>query len=146
MSKVYWDSMLFMYALERNPLYFPIVQTVLREMHRRADTLCTSIFTLGEVLVGPRKLGSISGADRVKAYFAGGTLEVLPYTLASSEQFASIRAWTSVKPADAIHLATASLACVDVFLTNDIKLLSLKVPGIRSFANLDPQMLKQVFT
>ena len=145
MSRVYWDSMLFMYALERNPTYLSIMQTILNEMHRRADTLCTSVFTLGEVLVGPRRLGSISGTDRVKAYFASGALEVLPYTLETSEQFASIRAWTSAAPADAIHLATASLASVDVFLTNDKKLLPLKVPGIRLFAGLDPQTLRHAF-
>lgn len=145
MSRFYWDSMLFMYALERHPAYSPVVQTVLREMHRRGDTLCTSVFTLGEVLTGPRKLGSVSGSDRVRAYFASGALEVLPFTLETSEQFASIRAWTAVKSADAVHLATASLASVDVFLTNDKVLLSLKVPGIRLFAGLDPQMLKHIF-
>jgi predicted nucleic acid-binding protein len=138
--------MLFMYALERHPIYASIVKTVLSEMHRRGDTLCTSVFTLGEVLAGPRKLGSISGSDRVKAYFASGAIEVLPYTLETSEQFASIRAWTSVTPADAIHLATASLASVDAFLTNDKKLVSLRVPGIRSFSGLEPQALKHIFS
>lgn len=145
MSKVYWDAMIFVYALERNPTYSSIVQSILQSMHRRGDSLLTSVFTLGEVLVGPRTLGSISGSDRVKAYFASGAIEILPFTLEASEQFASIRAWTRVRSPDAVHLASASLAQVDVFLTNDRKLRNLTIPGIRQFVGLDPHILRSVF-
>ena len=54
MSRVYWDSMLFIYMLEGNPAFSPIVDGILREMDQRDDTLCTSIFCLGEVLTGRR--------------------------------------------------------------------------------------------
>jgi predicted nucleic acid-binding protein len=37
---------------------------------------------------------------------------------------------SNVSPADAIHLATASVAHVDVYLTNDSKLRKLVVDGI----------------
>lgn len=145
MSRVYWDSMLFMYAFERNPTYMPAVKSILDRMRRRADTLCTSVFTLGEVLVGPRKLGSISASDSIKAYFSSGAIEILPYVLETSEQFASIRAWTPVTAPDAIHLAAASLAQVDVFLTNDQKLLKLRIPGIAAFVSLAPDAIKAAF-
>ena len=42
MSRVYWDSMLFIYMLEGNPAFSPIVDGILREMDQRDDTLCTS--------------------------------------------------------------------------------------------------------
>lgn len=145
MKKVYWDAMIFVYALERNPVYSSIVKSILESMRRRGDSLFTSVFTLGEVLVGPRVLGSVSGSDRVKAWFASDAINILPFTLETSEQFASIRAWTRVRSPDAIHLASASLAQVDVFLTNDKKLHSLTIPGIRQFAGLDSQALKTIF-
>jgi len=144
MSLVYWDSMLFVYLLERNPTFFPLVKTMHEEMRRRGDTLCTSIFTVGEVLVVPRKLGSQSGADRILSFFATGTLRLLPYDLETANQFALVRAWTGASPPDAIHLASAAQVQVDLFLTNDRKLLPMRVPGIGRIAGLDPKVLRAV--
>jgi predicted nucleic acid-binding protein len=144
MSRVYWDSMVFIYLIEKNPTYFPIVKSVHEAMRRRGDTLCTSMFDVGEVLVGPRKLGSQSGVDRIRKYFAGGTLAILPFTFETAEQFALIRSWTGSSPSDAIHLAAAADAGVDVFLTNDTKLLSLRIPGIGTICDLDPAKLAHV--
>ncbi len=144
MSRIYWDSMVFIYAIEQNPEYFPIVKIVHEAMKRRGDTLCTSIFTVGEVLVGPRKLGSQSGADRIRNYFASDTVSILPFTLETAEQFALIRSWTGASPSDAVHLAAAAEAHVDVFLTNDTNLLRLRIPGIPLIAGLDPAVLKKI--
>ena len=144
MSRVYWDSMVFIYAIEKNPTYFPIVKAVHEAMKRRRDTLCTSIFTVGEVLVGARKAGSQSAVDRIKNYFAGDTAAILPFTLETAEQFALIRSWTRASPSDAIHLAAAVEAHVDVFLTNDAKLLPLRIPGIPLIACLDPVALSKI--
>lgn len=144
MSRIYWDSMVFIYAVERSPTYFPIVKMVQEAMHRRGDTLCTSIFTVGEVLVGPRKLGSQSAVDRIRNYFAGDTISILPFTFETAEQFALIRSWTGTSPSDAIHLAAAAEAHIDVFLTNDTELLRLRIPGIPLIANLDPALLKRL--
>lgn len=144
MSLIYWDSMIFIYVIEKNPTYFPVVKTVHEAMKRRGDTLCTSIFTVGEVLVGPRKSGSQSGVDRIRNYFAGETISILPFTFETAEQFALIRSWTGTSPSDAIHLAAAAEAHVDVFLTNDAFLLPVKIPGISMVANLDPVVLSRI--
>lgn len=144
MSLIYWDSMVFVYLLERNPTYFPLVKTIHEEMRRRGDTLCTSIFSVGEVLVAPRKLGSQSGADRILRFFAGGTLRLLPYDLETANQFALVRAWTGASPPDAIHLASAAQAQVDLFLTNDRKLHAMRIPGIAHIAGLDANLLNAI--
>lgn len=144
MSKVYWDSMLFIYLIEKHPKYFPVVKMVHEAMMRRGDILCTSIFTVGEVLVGPRKIGSQSGVDRIRNYFAGGTVSILPFTFETAEQFAIIRTWTGASPSDAIHLAAAAETQADVFLTNDKNLLSLQIPGIPLISNLDSAMLRRI--
>jgi uncharacterized protein len=137
MSRIYWDSMLFIYLLEANPSFGPKVRTILNKMISRGDTLCTSVFSLGEVLTGPRRRGSISGVDAVKRYFASGSTVVLPFTEETAERYSVIRAGARVSQADGIHLATASAANVDLFFTNDLQLRKLSVPGIMFFADLD---------
>jgi predicted nucleic acid-binding protein len=139
MSLVYWDSMLFIYLIERHTTFFYTAKTIHEAMKRRGDTLCTSIVTVGEVLVGPRRLGSQSAADRILGFFASGAVRVLPFDLETANQFSFVRAWTTASPADAIHLATASQAQVDLFFTNDRKLQSLQIPGISRIAPLEVQ-------
>ena len=52
MSLVYWDTMLFIYWLEAHPKHGSQVQRVHRQMSQRGDELCTSVFTMGEILTG----------------------------------------------------------------------------------------------
>lgn len=141
MSLVYWDSMLFVYMLEAHSIYGPVVGRLLNSMIRRGDTLCTSVFSAGEVLAGPRRRGSSSEVDMIKQFFAGGTVRVLAFTLETADRFASIRAANRVRPADAIHLATAAEAGVDVFFTNDTELRKNSIPGIKFFADLDGKLI-----
>ncbi len=82
MSRIYWDSMLFIYLIEGNPEFGPRVRAIHEEMVRRGDILCTSVFTLGEVLTGPRKVGAQTVVDRIRNYFLkSGRVELLPLTL-----------------------------------------------------------------
>jgi predicted nucleic acid-binding protein len=142
MSRVYWDSMMFIYMLEGNPTFGPLVLGILDDMDRRGDALCTSIFCLGEVLTGPRKLNSMAGINRVKRYFASDVVDVLPFTIETADRFSLIRATTAARPADAMNLATASAAGVDVFFTTDDKLLKLQlqIPGIQFITGLDARI------
>jgi predicted nucleic acid-binding protein len=105
-------------------------------MLRRGDGLCTSVFTLGEVLTGPRKRNDIQGIQGIKQFFAGNEIELLPFSLDAADRYSTIRAAAKVHQADAIHLATAAQAGVDLFVTNDKRLWTLTVPGIRFFADL----------
>jgi uncharacterized protein len=135
-SLIYWDSMLFVYQLEAHPLFGSSVNGLLDNMIRRGDTLCTSVFCAGEVLAGPRQVGSLSGVEAVKRFFSGGSVVLLPFTIETADRFASIRASTKVSPPYAIHLATAAEASVDLFVTNDRDLRKLSIPGIKFFADL----------
>ena len=137
LTRVYWDSMLFVYLLEGHPTFGPIAAGILKEMLERQHTLCTSVFSVGEVLTGPRKMGLTVAVDRVAHFFSSSELEVLPFDLRTADQFSKVRAQTGATPADAIHLATAALAGVDVFLTNDKQLQRMIVPGIKFIAALD---------
>ena len=137
MKRVYWDSMLFIYMLEANPIFAPKVERLYDAMLRRGETLCTSIFTVGEVLTGPRKRSDFNGVKGIRSFFGSPVVEVLPFTIEVAERYSSIRAETRVRQADAIHLASAAAYMVDLFVTNDDNLRALSIPGIRYLADLD---------
>ncbi|MGC9292531.1 MAG: type II toxin-antitoxin system VapC family toxin [Acidobacteriaceae bacterium] len=141
MSRIYWDTMLFVYWLEDNPQYAPRVQQIYERMEQRRDTLCTSAFTLGELLVGPYKAKRASEGEAIRRYFQTSRMELLPFDAQTAEKYAHIRAEHNVTSADAIHLATAAQAHADLFLTNDRQLRRLMVPGIHFIAGLDTNLL-----
>lgn len=141
MTRIYWDSILFIYLLEANPTFGPKVRKILHQTVTRGDTLSTSVFSLGEILTGPRRRGSISGVDAVKKYFVSGAIEILPFTEATADRYSLIRAANRVSQADGIHLAAAAEAGVDVFFTNDHDLRKLSIPGIKFFADLDGRVI-----
>jgi predicted nucleic acid-binding protein len=106
----------------------------------RGDILCTNIFTIGEVLTGPRKKNDEAGISGLKAFFDSQDVEILPFGFEAVDHYSLIRAKVRVSQADGIHLATAAAAGVDIFITNDGDLRKLKIPGIRFFADLDGKM------
>jgi predicted nucleic acid-binding protein len=141
MSRVYWDSMLFIYLIEGNPEFAPRVKAIHEEMVRRGDTLCTSVFTLGEVLTGPRKVGAQTIVDQVRRFFLkSGRVDLLPFTAETSDRYSVIRACTTAKSADAIHLACAAESGVELFVTHDKALQKLTIPGIHFITGLDTSL------
>jgi predicted nucleic acid-binding protein len=129
--------MLFVYWLEDHPRYAKRVRQVLHKMQERHDQVCTSSFALGEILVGPYKAGALETARKITEVIAPPFVEVIPYTAETADIYAQIRAKQGVSPADAIHLACAAQARIDLFLTNDSALLGKIVPGIQFIAGLD---------
>jgi predicted nucleic acid-binding protein len=141
MSRVYWDSMLFIYMIEGHPTYASRVKEIFEEMERRGDVLCTSVFTIGEVLTGPRKIGAQIVVDRTRQFFLDSNqVDILPFNISTSDRYSLIRATTTARSADAIHLASASESGVDLFITHDKKLQRLAIPGIHFITGLDTNL------
>ena len=141
MSRVYWDSMLFIYWLEDHPLYAKQVDAIHSRMKQRQDRLITGAFTLGEVLAGTYRKGRAELADQFRTLLRGVVAEIVPFTVDTAEHYARIRGALGTTPADAIHLASAAQAGTDLFLTNDRSLAGKIVPGIQFIAMLDTQIL-----
>jgi predicted nucleic acid-binding protein len=136
-SRVYWDSMLFIYWFEEHPQYAARTLEILDRMHHRKDELCTSVFTLGEVLVLAKRRGDHAAESTILEYLQPPLVEILPFTHRVADQYARLRADHRISPADAIHIACACEAGVDLFLTNDRALHRLTIPGIDFIAGLD---------
>jgi uncharacterized protein len=142
MSRIYWDTMLFIYWLEANPDFGKRVGTIWSRMQERNDQLITGTLALGEVLAGAYK----RGADReriqgVRAAFDGAVSEVIPFTADAADLFGQIKGSWNIPSADAIHLACAAQARTDLFLTNDTRLVGKVIPGIQFIAGLDSNIL-----
>jgi uncharacterized protein len=141
MSRVYWDSMLFIYWLEDHPQYAKQVDAIHSRMKQRQDRLITGAFTFGEVLAGTYRKGRAELADQFRTLLRSVVAEIVPFTIETADHYARIRGSLGATPADAIHLASAAQAGTDLFLTNDKSLVGKIVPGIQFIAMLDTQIL-----
>ena len=141
MSRVYWDTMLFIYWLEDHPQFAKRVDAIYHRMKERRDQLLTGAFTFGEVLAGVYRKGAAFRAEQVRRQLQRVLDEVVPFTLETADHYARIRGTLGLAPADAIHLASAAQAGTDLFLTNDKRLVGKFVPGIQFVASLDDNVL-----
>lgn len=139
MSRIYWDTMLFIYWLEDHPKFARRVEAVHSRMEQRKDRLITASFTVGEVLAGCYRQGRPELAEASRKWMHSIVSEILPFTNPTSDYYGRIRATPGVSSADAIHLASAAEAGTDLFLTNDKSLLGKIIPGIQFIASLDTQ-------
>lgn len=144
MSRIFWDSNLFIYLLEDCPEFSQAVVDLRQKMLKRGDQLLTSTLTLAEVLVKPSALGDL---DLCQLYedILGQAALLLPFDFKAARRYAAIRNNGSVKAPDAIQLACASEAGVDLFVTNDRRLQGKKVEGIQFIVALD-QVPRPLYT
>jgi uncharacterized protein len=138
-SRIYWDSMLFIYWLEDNAEFAKRVDAIRSRMQERNDRLITGAFTFGEVLAGLYRQNKTDAADQTKRALQSVVSEVVPFTVETADRYAQIRGSLGLPAADSIHLASAAYAGTDLFLTNDKKLVGKFVPGIQFIASIDAQ-------
>lgn len=140
-SLVFWDTNLFIYWMEDHPAFADRIGEIRRKMLVRKDRLSTSALTIGEILAGPLARGDEDLANRYKALLAPPQVEILPFDAGTAEHYARIRCDRTIPPADAIQLACAAAAGVDLFLTNDRRLHGKVIEGIQFISGLDASVL-----
>jgi predicted nucleic acid-binding protein len=133
--------MLFAYLFGNHPEFGAPVARTLRRMKERKDTLCTCVFTVGEVLAGPSKTGDWAEFAAVKSFFQSPGIRLLDFDFPAAVLFAELRGKLGVTSADAIHLACAAQAKVDLFLTHDKRLARKIVPGVHFMTDLKSEIL-----
>ena len=136
MSRIFFDTNVFIYMFEGLEPYRTRMLEIRRRMLERGDRIVTSAMTLGELLVKPTKLGQASLIEQYDRAVRS-TAEVISFDAQVAWRFASLRATHNLRSADAIQLACAAHAGVDLFLTNDQRLHSLNIPGIGFITPLD---------
>ena len=142
MSRVYWDTMLFIYWLEENPQFGKRVDAIWSRMQERNDQLITGALALGEVFASAYKRGANKERiQEVKAALENAVSAVIPFTAETADVYGRIKGSLKIPSADAIHLACAATAGTDLFLTNDKSLIGKVIPGIQFIAGLDTNII-----
>lgn len=136
MNRIFFDTNVFIYMFEGLEPQRCRMLEIRRRMLERGDQIVTSAMTLGEVLVKPTKLGQASLIEQYDRAIRS-TSEIVSFDAQVAWRFASLRATHTLRSADAIQLACAAHFGVDLFITNDLQLHKLDVPGIGFIAPLD---------
>jgi predicted nucleic acid-binding protein len=136
MSRVFWDTNLFIYFLEGNNQLSVDTRRLRTSMLKRGDQLLTSTLTLGEVLVKPLETGDRFLCTKYEDAITK-TASLLPFDAKAAWRYAEIRFDRSLRAPDAVQLACAASASVDLFVTNDRRLQGKQVKGIQFIVPLD---------
>ena len=136
MSRVFWDTNLFIYLFEGTGALAKRVKDLRQAMLERGDQLQTSTLTLGEVLVKPVERGDEELARKYEEAITT-TAVMLPLDVKAAKIYAALRSDRALRAPDAIQLACAAAARVDLFITNDARLHSKHVEGIQFIVSLD---------
>ena len=137
MSRIFWDSVLFIYLLEGHPMFSSRARQLLDRAYRRGDLLFTSYLAVGEVIAGAEKSPLPQKAVIMRQTLDEMGFSYLPFDNGAVATFSRLREGHKVKIADSIHLACAASAGIDLFLTGDKRLTKLDVPGIQFIADFN---------
>ena len=129
MSRIFWDTNLFIYLLEGTGEPFQWAQNILVRMSQRRDTLLTSALTLGELHVKPVSTHP-DATDRYERFFNSSGVQIVSFGREAARAYARIRQDRSIRPPDAIQLACAAAAETNLFVTNDARLSRKTVAGV----------------
>ncbi len=130
MSRVFWDTNLFIYLFEDYGSFSKAVAQLRSKMLARGDQLLTSTLTVGEILVKPAERGETELCTKYESAIRTAALTI-SFDLKAARIYAELRTERSLKAPDAIQLACAASATVDLFVTNDERLQNKNVQGIQ---------------
>jgi uncharacterized protein len=136
MSRIFWDTNLFIYLLEGNDELSLATKQLRKSMLARGDQLLTSALTLGEILVKPVDRGDAALCRKYEAVIGKAAL-LLPFDVKAAGKYAAIRCDRSLRAADVVQLACAASAGVDLFVANDARLQGKHISGIQFIVPLD---------
>lgn len=124
------DTALFIYLIEDEPRYLPVIEPLFKAADEGARELVTSALTLLEVLVVPYRAGDRALAERYEALLTRSRgIRIIGLSMEQLRAAAQLRAVTGAKTPDALQLVAAlSVGCA-TFLTNDRRIPS--IPGTR---------------
>jgi predicted nucleic acid-binding protein len=137
-NRIFWDSNIFVYLLEDYADDSERVASMRQRMLEHGDRLVTSALTVGEVTVKARQSGQLELCQRFEDAIVRSA-EIVVFDLEAARVYSKLRAdpGRNIRPADAMQLACAAVSEIDLFVTNDKKLLQLRVSGIRFITSVE---------
>jgi len=136
MSRIFWDTNLFIYLFEDYGALSLITKSLREKMLMRGDQLLTSTVTLGEILVKPTENLDFDRCAKYETAMKSAAI-ILPFDEDAARIYAALRSNRAFRAPDAIQLSCAAKAGVDLFVTNDAGLQGKQVNGIQFIVSLD---------
>ena len=140
MNRIFWDTNLFIHLIDDYGQLSERVVGLRKRMNERRDELCTLALTLAEILIKPLEANDEVLARRYEAALLQGAV-VIPFDVDAARLYAGIRNDRAIRPPDAIQLACAAQARVDLFITNDDRLSTKSIPRIHFVTSLQRAFL-----
>ena len=136
-QRVYIDTNLFIYFLDKNTEFFPIAVKFLEAIEQGKIFAFTGDIAVAEALVKPYQINNLSLISAFKSFFfADNFLSIISHDSETFDLSAQIRAKYKMKFADALHYATAIKSGCKFFITND--------KGIRSTEEIEVILIKDL--
>jgi predicted nucleic acid-binding protein len=124
------DSSIFVYYIEENPRYLPLLDPIFDAVVEGRLKAVTSALTLLETLVVPLRIGNEVLARQYERFLTNSEgLLLVKIDLGFLRAAAHVRASTRLKTPDAIQVTSALSAECPIFLTNDRRIPSMQ--GLR---------------
>jgi predicted nucleic acid-binding protein len=124
------DTQIFIYFIEEDHRYLPLIKPLFVALDRGDLAAVTSGLSLMEVLVVPYRSGNAALADRYESLLTHSRgLRFIDVDHRLLKAAAQLRATFKLKPPDAIQVAAALVGGCSSFLTNDRRIRA--VPGLK---------------
>ena len=119
-QRVYVDTNIFIYFLERHERYFDYVLPFFQAFNDGVSIAYTGDAVVAETLYKPYQINDTLRVSEFKAFFNDDEfITVLPHSKKVFELAAELSPQRGMKLIDALHYATAALAGCKFILTND---------------------------
>jgi predicted nucleic acid-binding protein len=123
------DTSVFIYFIEEEPRFLPLVLPLFEDADAGKRKLVTSALTLLEVLVVPYRAGDVQLAERYELLLTRSRgIRMIDVTRDQLRAAAQLRAATGAKTPDALQLVSVLSAGCRNFLTNERGLP--QIPGL----------------
>lgn len=119
-ASLFLDSMVFIYALEKNPTYLELSRHIIKEIENGIYKGTTSIISTLEAM-SPRSLREdLTKVNQIASFFINATtLNIVNIDHRVAYKAAELRRDYKISLPDATQMAVALLEKCDVFITND---------------------------
>lgn len=134
-TKVCLDTAPIIYSVEKVPPYWEMMHPIWQLAHDGKIQLFGSELLLIETLVKPLKNKNTQLVQTFRQLLTASDIQLEPISASILEQAAQLRAISSIKTPDAIHLATAIHLQADLFITNDKQLTNVQTIPILMLKN-----------
>lgn len=119
-TKLGFDTAPLIYFVERHPSYVDIMREVIRRVDIGIIAAYTSVISLTEVLVQPKRAGDTRlEFEYQDLLLHSHNFAMLAVNVAIADRAAALRAAYTLRTPDAIQVAAALEAGCEAFLTND---------------------------